>query len=146
MLQENLSDKFWKISHPKEGEILIDGEKIVNIKKMRKKFSPHARSVDVTVETKNANEKLIFYGFMKFSKEQGTATTTHQLNEAKLWLKQAMIYSQANDDNINFFCISDGKEGERNIKTLEHEIRFHKSRILVGNTTSIINSIKEYEK
>ena len=83
---------------------------------------------------------------MKFSKEQGTATTTHQLNEAKKWLEQAQIYSQANEDNINFFCISDGKEGERNIPTLKKHVRYHSDRINVGNTDAIIQILKKYEE
>ena len=146
MLEDNLDKKFWSVIHPKEGDIVIDGETIVDIKKMKKKFSPNARSVDVIIETKDPLEKKVFYGFMKFSKEQGTATTTHQLNEAKKWIEQAQIYSQANEDYINFFCISDGKEGERNIPVLKKHVRYHSGRISVGNTESIISILKEYEK
>ena len=108
MLEEKLNSKYWDVKHPNEGEIVIDGENIVNIKKLNKRFSPNARSVDVVINAKKPLQKIIFYGFMKFSKEQGTATTKHQLDEAKRWLEQAQKYSQANDDNINFFCISDG--------------------------------------
>jgi len=146
MLEDFLDNKFWNVKHPREGEIVIDGEQIVDIKKLKKKFSINARSVDVVIETKKPLKSWIFYGFMKFSKEQGTATTTHQLNEAKKWLEQAQIYSQANEDNINFFCISDGKEGERNIPTLKKHVRYHSDRINVGNTDAIIQILKKYEE
>lgn len=146
MLEDQLNSKYWDVKHPKEGEIVIDGEDIVDLKKLKKKFSPNARSVDVVIKTKKPLNKLIFYGFMKFSKEQGTATTKHQLDEAKRWLEQAQVYSQANDDNINFFCISDGKEGERNIPILEKHVRYHSDRISVGNTDRIINILEKYEK
>ena len=146
MLEEKLNNKYWDVIHPKEGEIVIDGENIVNIKKLSKRFSPNARSVDVKISAKKPLKKIIFYGFMKFSKEQGTATTKHQLDEAKRWLEQAQIYSQANIDNINFFCISDGKEGERNIPILQKHVRYHKDRISVGNTHSIIKILENYEK
>ena len=146
MLEEKLNNKYWDVKHPKEGEIVIDGENIVNIKKLNKRFSPNARSVDVVINAKKPLQKIIFYGFMKFSKEQGTATTKHQLDEAKRWLEQAQKYSQANDNNINFFCISDGKEGERNIPILQKHVRYHSDRISVGNTHSIIKILENYEK
>ena len=63
MLEEKLNNKYWDIIHPKEGEIVIDGENIVNIKKLNKRFSPNARSVDVKICAKKPLQKIILYGF-----------------------------------------------------------------------------------
>ena len=145
MLDDELDKNKWKISHPKEGYLNIDGQKIVSKNEHSRGLSRDARSIDIVVKSKLLKEELIFYGFMKFSADKGSLQTEHQSGEATRWLSSAMEHVDTNNNKTYFFVISDGKEGERNLPKYQKQIQRFKDRIFAGNTQDIIDKIKSYE-
>ncbi len=141
--EKKLDDKLWDMRKPKDGDLNISGEEIIPIDKYKKKFATQARSIDYEIKSKF--DEKIFYGFMKFMDEQGSLTTKLQSDEAVEWLRAAMNYCQANDDNVYFFLVSDGKEGERNLKKYKEQVHYYSKRIYVGNSEEVVKNIKSNE-
>ncbi len=146
ILKEILDKNIWTITHPKEGDINIDGRNIVT-KDKHSKGSRDARSVDVVIKpNKKYKSNIVFYGFNKFSGPKGTATTIYALSEVKRWLKSAMKYCDEVDNEYYFFAQLDGEEAERNFPELNKIIQRYKDRIFINNSSSIAFKIKKYEK
>jgi len=145
MLENSLDTSKWKITHPKEGLLNIDGQNIVDISRHSRSLSRNARSIDIVIESIFSKEKLVFFGFMKFSAEKGSLQSELQSGEAERWLKSAMEHVGTNNNKTFFFVISDGKEGERNLIKYQNQIQRFNDRIFVGNTQNIIDKIKGYE-
>ena len=146
ILTDILDPKIWTITHPKEGEINIDGRNIVT-KDEHSKGSRDARSIDVMIKpNKKYKSKIVFYGFNKFSGPKGTSTTIYALNEVRQWLKSAMKYCDEVDNDIYFFAQLDGEEAERNFPELKKMTQRYNDRIFVNNSSSIAYEIKKYEK
>lgn len=140
---KNLDNKLWGMRKPKDGELNISGQEIIPINKYKKKFATQARSIDYEIKSKFDDK--IFYGFMKFMDEQGSLTTKLQSDEAVDWLRAAMDYCQANDDNVYFFLVSDGKEGERNLEKYREQVHYYSQRIYVGNSEEVVKKLKSNE-
>mgnify|MGYP001160804811 CR=1 FL=1 len=95
-----------------------------------------ARSIDVKIQPYDYSYTA--YGFLKYSKDQGSIQT-QQMTEAVMFAKQAKIYCDRNKDNVIFFIQLDGVEGESHIASLKETCLSHKDKIIVGNTTDIID-------
>jgi hypothetical protein len=145
MLENGLDKKKWNIYHPDPGDKNIDGENIVPLSFHSRSRSRNARSIDIIIESIPKNNKITFYGFLKFSAASGGLQSRHQSHEAREWLKAAMEHVSTNNNKTYFFLISDGKEGERQLKIYKEDIRRFNDRIFVGNTDDIIKLIKTYE-
>ena len=146
ILKEILDPKIWIISHPKEGQLNIDGRNIV-AKDKHSKSSRDARSIDVVVKpNKKYKSSIIFYGFNKYSGPRGTTTTEYALREVEQWLKSAIQYCDEVDNEDYFFAQLDGAEAERNFPKFEKIIQRYKDRIFVNNSSSIAFEIQKYEK
>ena len=146
ILKEELNENIWSISHPREGQINIDGRNIVT-KDKHSKSKRDARSVDVVVKPKKKyNSRIVFYGFQKYSNPRGTATTEYAANEVEQWLKSAIKYCDEKDDENYFFAQLDGEEAERNFPKFKRIIQRYNDRIFVNNSTLIAHEIKKYEK
>ena len=146
ILEELLDKNIWSISHPKEGQINIDGRNIVT-KDKHSKSMRDARSVDVVVKPKKEyKSNIVFYGFQKYSNPKGTATTEYAAKEIEQWLKSAIKYCDEVDNENYFFAQWDGEEAERNFPKFKKIIQRYNDRIFINNSSSIALEIKKYEK
>ena len=59
MLENSLDTSKWKITHPKEGLLNIDGQNIVDISRHSRSLSRNARSIDIVIESIFSKEKLV---------------------------------------------------------------------------------------
>ena len=142
-LKEYLDPDLWSVEKPQNGHISVEDEKIKYNDGNNKKLVDKARSVDFYIKSKK-NPNIEFFGFAKFSKDKGSGQSL-QAGEAKTFLNECKDYCESNNDSRFFFCLIDGKEGEKTIENLKPIVRFHKTKIFVGNSFEIVDEIKKHE-
>ena len=141
LFRTRLNQQIWNVKKLKEGELNIDGERLVSLASHSRRQNRDARSIDLRIES---NDKK-FYGFLKYSQDRGTGQTEHQGSEVERWLRSSINYVNTNNNNEFFFVCSDGQEGERNIQRYSAIVNRFEDKILVGNTEQIIEKIINHE-
>jgi hypothetical protein len=120
------------VNKPTNGVLtLVNGDII----KKPKKDNVEARSIDFVVNN-NGNE---FNVFAKYSAVAGSGQS-HQLDESKRFIKEAIKYIDKHNDKKYFIALTDGAEGERHLSEL-NELANGYPAIFAGNCESVIDFI-----
>jgi hypothetical protein len=120
------------VNKPTNGVLtLVNGDII----KKPKKDNVEARSIDFVV---NNNGKE-FNVFAKYSAVAGSGQS-HQLDESKRFIKEAIKYTDKHNDGKYFIALTDGAEGERHLSDL-NELANGYPNIFAGNCESVIDFI-----
>jgi hypothetical protein len=131
-----------QVNKPNNGDITLSEGKIVN----KSASTADARSVDFVVDS-NGYE---FNIFAKYSAVSGSGQT-HQADESRRFIQEAIKYVKVNNDNKFFIALTDGKEGESHLPDLNAIIKASLDqtcfvngapRIFAGNCENVIDFIE----
>lgn len=125
------------VDKPTNGVLtLVNGD----IVKKPKKDTVEARSIDFVVK-KNGKE---FNVFAKYSAVAGSGQS-HQLDESKRFVKEAIKYTEKHNDGKYFIALTDGSEGERHLSEL-NELATVYPNIFAGNCEQVIDWLNALDK
>ena len=121
------------VTKPSNGKLtLMEGD----IVKKPDDNKVEARSIDFLVE----KGPLEFNIFAKYSAVSGSGQT-HQAEESRRFVKEAMKYIDKHNDGKYFIVLTDGAEGESHLPEM-NELASGYTNIFAGNCESVINFIE----
>ena len=125
------------VDKPTNGVLtLVNGDII----KKPKKGKVEARSIDFVID----NNGKKFNVFAKYSAVAGSGQS-HQLDESKRFLEEAIKYVNKHNDGKYFIALTDGAEGERHLPEL-NELATEYPNIFAGNCEQVIDWINALDK